>query len=570
VSSPDKEAIARLYGAAHVYDSRSLDFVDAVRDGHGGVDVVLNSLAGDAMRGSLKCLRPRGRFVELGKRDYVGNSLVGLRPFRRNLSYYGVDLDQLLALDPAMVTRGLREIIAGFAAGDYIPLPTMAHRAAEIGEAFRLMQSAGHVGKIVVSPPPLGTVASTAAAEFVPDDGVQLIVGGTRGFGLATALWLAERGAKRIVVASRSGELDPARQAAVDTARRRGTEFVVERVDVADSAEVDRLIARVAAAHGPISGVYLTAVTLSDGLIEGLTDEVLASVLEPKVKGVDNLDRATRGQPVKQFVLYSSASAFIGNPGQAAYAAANGYLEGVARRRRNEGLPALAVAWGAITDVGLLAGQTETIESLHRVAGVIGMCSSEALNELGQILALAERLDDPVVTCAEFAPGGALHMLPVSASPAFAALFAGRGTSIVESGVSLAELIAGKPEVEAHRLLATLVVEEVAQILRLAVQDVDLDASIDSLGMDSLMALELRMSIEAKHGIELPVMAVSAAGTLRELAHRILQNLRQAGGSGDIAISDAESALIAMHGGSGSGDPADDFAETRINTGSSH
>jgi NADPH:quinone reductase-like Zn-dependent oxidoreductase len=100
VSSPDKAALARLYGASHVYDSRSLDFVDQVREWHGGVDVVLNSLSGEAMRGSIKCMAPRGRFIELGKRDYVANSLLALRPFRRNLAYFGVDVDQILALDP--------------------------------------------------------------------------------------------------------------------------------------------------------------------------------------------------------------------------------------------------------------------------------------------------------------------------------------------------------------------------------------------------------------------------------------------------------------------------------------
>jgi acyl carrier protein len=200
------------------------------------------------------------------------------------------------------------------------------------------------------------------------------------------------------------------------------------------------------------------------------------------------------------------------------------------------------------------------------------MRASEALAELAQILPLADRLADPVVTCAEFTPGGALHALPVPASPAFAGLFAGRGASAAEAGACLTELIADKTEAEAHRLVATLVVEEVAQILRLAVADVDLDASIDSLGMDSLMALELRMSIEARHGIELPVMAVSAAGTLRELAHRILQTLRQGAAPDEAAaISDTESALIAMHGGeSGGAADAGDFAESKRNRGSSH
>jgi NADPH:quinone reductase-like Zn-dependent oxidoreductase/acyl carrier protein len=550
VSSPDKEAVARLYGAAHVYDSRSLAFADAVRESHGGVDVVLNSLSGDAMRASLKCLRPRGRFIELGKRDYVANSAIGLRPFRRNLSYFGVDVDQLLAIDPQMTAKGLSAILEGFADSSYLPLPVMVHRASEVGDAFRLMQSAGHVGKIVVVPPPLETVTVSEPGAFVPGEGVQLVIGGTRGFGLATALWLAERGARRIVVASRSGKVDAASRAQIDALRKREVTVVVEQVDVADLAGVEALFARIDEAHGPVTGIYHAAVTLSDGLIENLDAEDLAAVLAPKALGARNLDRASRGQPIEQFVLYSSVSALVGNPGQAAYAAANGYLEGLARQRRAEGLPALAVQWGAIADVGLLADKADVMESLTRVSGIVPLQSAEALARLGDILGQVDRFADPVVACAAFAPNGALSSLPVATSPAFARVFAGWSSAVVEAGMSLSELIEGKSEPEAQRLLGALVAEEVAQILRLAAQDIDLDAPIDSLGMDSLMALELRMSIESRYSVELPVMAITSAGSLRELAHRILRAVRQ-DSEGDAAgpLSEAENALLARHGG---------------------
>ena len=553
VSSPDKEALARLYGAAHVYNSRSLAFADRVAERHGGVDVVLNSLSGEAMRASIRCLKPRGRFVELGKRDYVANSMVGLRPFRRNLSYFGVDVDQLLALDPAMTVKGLEAISAGFADGSYLPLPVTAFRSDEVGEAFRLMQSAGHVGKIVVAPAAVETVAPrVASAAFVPgadsNEGVQLVVGGTRGFGLATALWLAVRGATRIVVASRAGKLDAAARAQV---RALGPDvtFAVEKVDVTDADDVAALVTRVAAAHGAITGVYHTAVTLKDAMLDAIGPDDLAQVLAPKASGAANLDAATRGQPVAQFVLYSSVSALVGNPGQGAYAAANGYLEGLARARRAEGLPALAVQWGAIGDVGLLADRQDTLESLARVSGIQAMDAADALERLGAVLAQADAFADPVVAIADFAPSGAIHALPVPSTPAFAPVFATRASAIVEAGVDLRALIADKSEVEAQRLLASLMAEEVAQILRLAVQDIDLDGSIDGLGMDSLMALELRMSIETRYRIELPVMAITAAGSLRELAHRVLAIVRQDAGAPQSPVTEAESALITMHGG---------------------
>lgn len=551
VSTPDKEALARFYGADHIYDSRSLEFVDEIRENHGGVSVVLNSLSGDAMRGSIKCLLPRGRFIELGKRDYVANSLIGLRPFRRNLSYFGVDVDQLLALDPGLTKRGLSAIAKGIAEGLYLPLPTFVFRSNQVSEAFRLMQSAGHVGKIVITAPRPDEVPSQASEGFVPGPGVQLVVGGTRGFGLATAIWLADKGARKIVVASRSGELDSDWSDKVEALRTAGVTFQVLQLDATDGPAVEKLVANVVAEHGPISGVWHTAVNLQDGMIDTLDETALSQVLAPKVIGSENLHRATLDQPIEHFVLYSSASALIGNPGQGAYAAANGFMEGLARRRQAEGLPALAVAWGAIADVGLLADRSDTLESLGRIAGVSGMRSGEALAHLEHVLALAGRLADPVVTISDFVDSGALFTLPVPSSPTFAAHFAARAAGGETGRQSLAEMIAGKSDVEAHAIVLGILAGEVAQIMRFAVEDVDLDESIDNLGMDSLMALELRMTIENKYHLELPMMAISAVGNLRELANRILGLVRtSAEGEAAAPLSDVESALIAIHGGS--------------------
>lgn len=552
VSSQDKEAVARLYGAHHVYNSRSLAFVEQIQSEHGGVDVVLNSLAGDAMRGSIKCLKPRGRFVELGKRDYVENSPIGLRPFRRNLSYFGVDLDQLLALAPDTIMRGLAEIMAGFENGTYMPLPVSVFPADRIGDAFRMMQSASHIGKIAVRAPCGVSRSSLAAPAFQPVEGVHLVIGGTRGFGLATALWLAKSGARQIVVASRSGVVDPRRSAAIEAVREAGCIFLAEQVDVTDKRALTALVERINARLGPIVGVYHTAVTLADATIENLTDAELSSVLAPKTQGAENLHKATLGQPLEQFVLYSSISASVGNPGQSAYAAANGYLEGLARRRRRDGLPALAVAWGAIADVGLLADRADTRESLTRISGITAMNADEALKHLGKLLAVADRLHDPVVICGEFGAKGAIGSLPLIVSPTFSLLTRDSAASTSSSGLSLRDAIADASETDALRIVTQMLIEEVAQILRLDPAELDEEASIDGLGMDSLMAIELRMMIESRHQIELPIMAVSAAGTIRELAHRILQTLRTGTGSGDAdqpMLTNTESYLIAMHGG---------------------
>jgi phthiocerol/phenolphthiocerol synthesis type-I polyketide synthase C len=553
VSTSDKQALARLYGADHVYDSRSLAFADDVRGELGGVDVVLNSLAGDAMRAGIKCLKPFGRFVELGKRDYVANSPLALRPFRRNLSYFGVDVDQLLAVDPAITMRGLSEIVAGFAEHHYSALPSLVFEAYEIGSAFRMMQSAGHIGKIVVRPPRLlpAPAAPKEMSPFVPGDGVQLVVGGTQGFGLATALWLVEKGAKRIVVASRRGELDPTQQDRVAALRVAGITFVVKQVDVTSGVSVDALIASVASDQGPITGIYHTAMVLDDGLIRDMTPDRTAKVLAPKIDGAIQLDRATRMQPIQQFVLFSSASTLIGNPGQGAYVAANGYLQGLARQRRQEGLPALAICWGAIADVGVLAQRQGTAESLRRVSGVAGMQSRDALAGLGRLLAVADRLTDPVVVCAEFQRDDMFRSLPILATPAFADIFGGGTGGGSENSVDIATLIADKSDAEAQRILGRIIADEVAQILRLSAGEVDLDSSLDALGMDSLMALELRMGLETRYNIELPLMSITSVPSLRDLTKRLLQSMRPAEGGAADPLTAEERELIAIHSGAG-------------------
>jgi acyl transferase domain-containing protein/NADPH:quinone reductase-like Zn-dependent oxidoreductase/acyl carrier protein len=560
VSTPDKRALAGLFGASRLLDSRSLDFADEVR-ALGGADVVLNSLSGEAMRASIGCLKPFGRFIELGKRDYVANSLIELRPFRRNLTYFGVDVDQLLAHDPTIVARGLAAIAEGFSDGRYSALPLQVYPSSGIAEAFRLMQSAGHVGKIVIRPPSAAErpAAVRPTVPFSVKDGVELVVGGTGGFGFETASWLAANGAKAVVVASRSGKLAPELEERAARLRDAGVVLDVEQVDASDLASVEALVARVIARNGRVTGVWHTAMVLDDGLISTLTPERIDAVLRPKVDGAANLDRATRGQAVERFVLFSSATTLIGNPGQASYVAANAYLEGLAERRRAAGLPALAIAWGAIADAGVLARKGDVARQLERLTGMAGLASADALARLERLL--GEPDTAATVACAKLSRSGAMRDVAILKTPAFSRLFRGETSVVEEAGAAdLAEMVAGKSDAQAMKLLAEVVAAEVARILRVAPADIDLDRPLDELGMDSLMALELTMGMESKYGVELPLVAITSVRNLRDLTRRLLTSLRPGEDKGQGSHLDAtEQALIAIHGG---GADTDGLAET--------
>ncbi|NIF75738.1 zinc-binding dehydrogenase, partial [Burkholderia sp. Ap-962] len=209
--SDEKREFVRLLGADHVLDSRGLAFADQVRalTRGQGVDIVLNSLAGEAMVRSIDTLRPFGRFLELGKRDFYENSHIGLRPFRNNISYFGIDADQLMGVLPELTARLFGEVMQLFADGTLHPLPYRAFPAERAEDAFRYMQQARQIGKVLVTYA-LGTPAPTHGLAEAPrlalDAGAAyLVIGGTGGLGFATARRLVERGARHLSLASRGG-----------------------------------------------------------------------------------------------------------------------------------------------------------------------------------------------------------------------------------------------------------------------------------------------------------------------------------------------------------------------------
>jgi NADPH:quinone reductase-like Zn-dependent oxidoreductase/acyl carrier protein len=525
----EKRALLRLLGADHVLSSRSLGFSDEVmRITRGqGVDVVLNSLAGEAMELSLRLVKAFGRFVELGKRDYYANTKVSLRPFRRNVSYFGVDLDQLVAGQPELAQELMRELAALFADETFRPLPYRAFEATRISEAFRLMQQSGYIGKIVVTPPEVREVAAAKAARPMRVDGKgwHVITGGTSGFGLATAAWLADRGAKRLALVSRSGRASGEAQAAIEELQARGIEVKACACDVADGAALGKLLAKLRRTH-PIKGIVHAAMVLHDALIANLDAERIAKVLRPKAEGAASLDRLTRADKLDTFLLYSSVTTLFGNAGQAAYVAANAYLEGLAQKRRAEGLPALAVRWGAISDTGVLARNAKTGADLARRAGATGLRAREALDMLAAAMAEPGANEEAVLTVAPIDWGLAAARLAVMKTPLFRDVCAAREPAAAADALDLDTVVPTLDDTAALALIARHLKAEMGAILRLAPEDIDAQRSLADLGMDSLMAMELRLAVHRKLGIELPITAIADGLSVEAVGRKVLARIR--------------------------------------------
>ena len=549
--SDEKREFIRLLGVEHVFDSRSLAFADEIRartNGE-GVDIVLNSLAGEAMVRSIDTLRPFGRFLELGKRDFYENSQIGLRPFRNNISYFGIDADQLMGVLPSLTTRLFEEVMALFSDGVLHPLPYRAFPAARAEEAFRYMQQARQIGKVLVTYPsgtPVPTRGVALPTLRLDPHAAYLIVGGTGGLGFATARWMIESGARHLTLASRGGALDAEMQAEADRWRDAlGADVSVERCDVTDGAALDGLVDEIERRGTPLKGVLHSAMQIDDGLLRNVDDARFAAVLEPKVAGAWNLHRATRRCALDFFVVYSSATTFLGNPGQGAYVAANGFLEALVAHRRAVGQPAMFMAWGPIEDVGFLARNAGTREALQSRIGGASITSNEAMAALER--ALVQGGAGEAVVRLDW--GAVSRGMPAAHARRYAALQAGGAAETTSEDRMLLEQVRALPPADAVALVETALRGQIARILHMSPERVDAGRSVLDLGMDSLMGMELGMAVEETFGVKLSIMAIAEGATVHTLAERIVELLdTQSGEEQATAEDELAQALAARHG----------------------
>ena len=537
--SPARRAFLRAAGAELVLDSRDPGFADALRASWpDGVDVVLNSLSGEAMERSLGLLRPFGRFLELGKRDFAENRRVALRPMRRNVTWFAVDVDELPRARPALAARLLADIARRLADGTFRPLPATEHAAAEAETAFRALQASRQIGKLVLRPPALAAAGSAAPARgpalLQAARSTVVVVGGTTGFGLAVARWLAAQGVHHLALLSRRGPAVPGADAAVRDLAARGAAATLHACDATDEAALTQTLRAIRAAMPPIRGVVHAGAVFADGAAATLDPARAAAVLDAKLRAAENLDRLTAGDPLALFLLFSSAAVAIGNPGQAAYVAANAALEALARRRRAEGRPALAVQWGPIADAGVLTRETGAAALLRRRLGATPMPAEEALAALPALLGAGPA----TVGLARLAWGEAGTALAILGEPAFEAV---REAPSIAPDTDLRTLLRTAPERVALDLLREALIAELARILRLPPAAVPADAPLAGLGLDSLGGMELRTALEQRLSTTVPLAAVTETLTVEALARRIAAAVREASSEEGVA------ALIAAH-----------------------
>ncbi|MBS4726893.1 type I polyketide synthase [Mycobacterium sp. SM1] len=507
-SSPKRRELLRRMGIEHVYNSRGTEFAELIRrdtDGY-GVDIVLNSLPGAAQRAGLELLTFGGRFVEIGKRDIYGDTRLGLFPFRRNLTFHGVDLGLLAATDPARV-RGLLDTVYRLIAEGALPRPEHTrYPLADAATAIRVMSAAEHTGKLVLDIARSGRSRVVVPPERAPvfrRDGAYIVTGGLGGLGLFLAGKMAAAGCGRIVLNSRSRPDRHAREA-IERMRATGADVVVECGDIAEPQTAQRLVGVATGTGLPVRGVLHAAAVVEDATLPNITAELLNRDWAPKVYGAWHLHRATATAQLDWFCSFSSAAALVGSPGQGAYAAANSWLDAFTHWRRAKGLPATAIAWGAWADIGratAFAAGADTAISPDEGAHAFEVVLSHDRAYTGY----APAIDAPWLTAL------------AQRSP-FAEAF--RATAESHSAVSRfrAELSTLPPDERFDRI-RRLVSEQVSLILR---RTVDPDRPLSEYGLDSLGNLELRTRIETEAGVRVSSTDIT---TVRGLATQVCEAL---------------------------------------------
>jgi acyl transferase domain-containing protein/D-arabinose 1-dehydrogenase-like Zn-dependent alcohol dehydrogenase/acyl carrier protein len=483
-ASTYKRATLRKMGVKYVYDSRTTDFADEIladTDG-AGVDVVLNSLTNEGfLEATVRATAQNGRFAEIAKRDiWTPEQMAAARP---DIAYEIVALDVTTLQNPEHIKRLLTEVSDGMARGEWTPLPAEIYPLTEARAAFRRMQQARHIGKIVLQiPNPLQPQG----------DRSYLITGGLGAIGLHTASYIAQRGAGDIVLTSRRAPDADAQQAIDDITERYRCRIHTFAADVSDESEVAKLLERIRAELPPLAGVAHLAGVLDDALLSQQSLQRFQTTLAPKAFGACHLDRLTKDDDLDFFIVSSSVSSLFGPPGQANYATANALLDGLIAQRRAQGLPATSVNFGPWAQGGMAS--SEAASANISAQGLVPLEPSAALGALAEVV--ANGTGQATVIKANWQR--AAKVLG-SSRPPILDLVLPSAVGEVTGDSELLRQLQEIPVAQRAGFVTEFLQREVQNFLRLAQPPAATSRFLD-LGTDSLMAIELRNRLHSQFG----------------------------------------------------------------------
>jgi acyl transferase domain-containing protein/acyl carrier protein len=517
------EEVLRSHGAGRVFLEGAPDLEDAVRkEATSGVQVVVSHGPDPVSPNVLRLLDVGGRCVMLDAPEGRSRRFT-FEELPQGIAIVTANLTRFALESPNRYSALARHVMSAFAEG-WLATPAVdIYSAADVGSAFIGMADESRSVPIVLdlSSDSVEVDTSSIAPPLFRADRTYLVTGGLAGFGLGSAEWLVERGAACVVLASRRGEPDSEATDVIERMRQRGARVECLKLDVAQPESVDQTLSFIRRELPPLAGVFHSAMVLDDGPIADLRTESLERVMLPKARGAWLLHEQTLNDEVEHFVVYSSVSALVGNPSQAAYAAANAYLDGLVSLRRAQGRAALSVSWGAIGDVGIVARDSATQTHLATL-GIRPIDSRRALAML-----------ENAIECG-YAHVGIVDMDWDKWTKSFPRTSWRRLTELLAQGAEDHELDALRAELtgcddEAKRACVAAKVRDAAgRVLGLAGNRLDGGLSFRDYGLDSLMAVELQIALERNVALSVPTIELLAGISVNDLVERVLTLLAAA------------------------------------------
>ncbi|EFN60216.1 Fatty acid synthase [Camponotus floridanus] len=475
----------------HIGNSRDTSFEQLILDETQGcgVDVVLNSLSEKKLHASVRCLAKNGRFLDIGKYDMLNGNRIDMSIFLKNISYHGILLEMLFE-DSEDKLETVRLISEGIENGVVRPLPTTVFSKQSLEEGFRFMMAGKHIGKVLLKirdeepQKHMLSMQTTVAAiprTYMYPDKSYVLIGGLGGFGLELANWMITRGARFIVLVSRTGIRTGYQMSRVQHWRNNGIKVIISTADITTFSGAECLIDE-SNRLAPVGGIFNLAVVLRDALFENLQVVDFETVILPKVNGTRNLDVVSRKScpSLDLFVVFSTIASSRGNASQSNYGLANSAIEKIIEQRHTAGLPGLAIQWGVIGDVGLYIDSMKDKNIGITRIGVLPQRVSSCLETIDVFL----QQPYPIVS----------------------------STVIAEKRKSV-----NNDDSIDH------VVHVIANILGIENISVNINDSFDKFGIDSLSYMEIKQILEREYGILLSLREMYVL-TLSKLLDLLAKN----------------------------------------------
>ncbi|KAK8039588.1 polyketide synthase PKS2 [Apiospora rasikravindrae] len=510
-----KELLMTEYGIPeeYIFSSRDLSFAAGVMriTDNKGVDVILNSLAGEALRASFNCIATFGRFVEIGKRDIFANGKLDMFPFSRSVTFAACDLYTITKLDTATTARIL-------AKGEvHAAKPQTTYTFGQIEEAFRLLQQGKHIGKVVLTASAedvVKVVPKPPAPTKLRPNTTYLLPGGLGGLGRSIAKWMAEpqQGAKNILFLSRSGGDSDAARELLSELTSKGVRAKAVKCDVSDENELVAALQDAEKEGFPkIAGVIQGAMQLKDSAFEFMPHASWEAALAPKCRGTWNLHKHVPAD-VDFFVMLSSICGIVGNRGQSNYAAGNTFQDALATYRRARGMAASCLDLGNILSVGYIAENAETLN-----ANPIFFFAHDGVREDEFLSFIEFHLDRE--RAAKVGKG--------QVALRYAGNVASGSGAGDEGGVSVSNALKFADSLDAAaELVQDALVKRLGRVMTIPIEDIDAGKPIHAYGVDSLVAMEFRNYIGSDCGCEIAVLDIMGNKSIQVLSRDIANDSR--------------------------------------------